>query len=165
MKKIFGVLSLIAILTVAFTTQANAADDSKASIEMTVSFDSLDLAPTFTAIVPTVGVFFNIETDVSGNYAASEEDAGSATIVTGIKELTSYNDANEVATIEPINTQSNFEYGLIASLDTELTTNLPETIPDLNNYVNEYNENYGSTSLIKDIATNVGKFTKPTYIF
>ena len=77
MKKIFGVLSLIAILTVAFTSQASAEPDNH--VEYVVSFDSPDLvAVDFISVESGV---FNVA-DVSVNSAsASVEDLADNAII------------------------------------------------------------------------------------
>lgn len=147
MKKIFGILSLIAIMTVVFATEASASNDNS-NVEFVMDMVSPDFTPSV-AIVPTVdGSLFKPIFDEPSNFVTNTSA-----------------DADEVATIEPIVTLSNFEYGLVASIDSALTTNLPEPLPDLNTYVSNYNKRFGSTSLIDDIATNVGKFTKPTLHF
>jgi hypothetical protein len=150
MKKIFGILSLIAIMTVVFATEASASNDNS-NVEFVMDMGSPDFTPSV-AIVPTVdGSLFKPIFDEPSNFVTNTSA-----------------DANEVATIELIDSLSNFEYGLVAyhgSLERNLTTGLDEPLPDLTNFVNRYNKQFGSTSLIDDIATNVGKFTNPTLHF
>lgn len=73
MKKIFGALSLIAILTVAFTSQASANGiDNSVEFVVNVDYPSIDIAVA-TVEVPSVFVVFNV-TENSVNYIASVED-------------------------------------------------------------------------------------------
>lgn len=161
MKKIFGILSLIAILTVTFTVSANVTDNNS-SVEFVMDMGSPDFSPDAVAIAPEVESVFNLIVDSTSEFIVNVDgDEVTASIEPSFEPI-GYADPNETTAIEPINVLSNFEYGLINSMSNTLDLNLSEPIPNLTNYVNEYNIAFGSVSLIDDISTNVGKFAKPT---
>lgn len=73
MKKILGVVSLIAILTVAFTSQASAKDTIDHKVEFVVTHSSTVAVDTVAVEVPKVFGVFNFVVDEPTE--ASKEDA------------------------------------------------------------------------------------------
>jgi hypothetical protein len=137
MKKIFSVLSLIAILTI-FSTEA-VANDTDVGVEYVASFDSPDLVSVAVVEVPTVIEFINVA-DSSVNYIASEGGVDIPDIVAGLSATSSTNYAKVFLP---------FEVGLLET-------------PNLNEYVSKFNYTYGSEApeIVSRISSNIGKFTK-----
>lgn len=135
MKKILGVLSLIAILTVAFSTKAIANDTDNVKTEFVADLGSPDYV--YVAIeVPSFDGVFNVAVDTASNIDVGESLAEAVPIVAGnLNIATTTNDFDE-----------------------------PDLIPDLTSYVKDFNDKFGydEPDLIRAIATNVGKLTKFT---
>jgi hypothetical protein len=149
MKKVFGVLSLIAILTVAFTSQASASDGTDYNVEFVIS----DYSPVYVAVatvdVPVFGVF-NVA-DEPVNYM-SKEGVFTANIVSGDSTIISKFGTSFAEVFLPN------EVGLTSK---NIITNF-ETVPNLTEYVSNYNYTYGYEvpDIVKRISVNVGKLTK-----
>lgn len=148
MKKIFGVLSLIAIMTVAFTSQAVASDNDNVNTEYVSALGSPDVVA---VEVPTFDGVFNVYTEpVSYDFQSADVTVN-------------YTDEGEsLAEAVPIVTgdfDTNFNFNNEPDVNTE-----PDLIlSDATSYLNTDNIGYASPEIVKDIATNVGKFTG-TYI-
>jgi len=154
MKKFFGVLSLIAVLTVAFSSNAIASDvDDGVNVEYVASLNS----PDFVAVVANVPILsgvFNVYTvgidlrsaDVSVNNIAKGEVVNSADIVSRVFVNTLV--TNYAKVFLPI------EVGLSSA-------NSNNKVPNLNEYVSNYNYKYGyeAPELVKRISANIGKLT------
>jgi hypothetical protein len=151
MKKIFGVLSLIAILTVAFSTKAIASDADNVSTEYVASLDAPDFVAVAVADLPTFTLFANpMEVPIT-NSLANGEVVDSAEIVAGVFSNNELNYANVFLPIE---------VGLLtASVNNEFTLN--NKAPDLNEYVSTFNDKFGYETplLVKRISANIGKLT------
>lgn len=78
MKKIFGVMSLIAILTVAFTSQASEADTVSSHVEFVLNDSSTVALDTATFEAPKEVGVFNF---VAGELAGAKESVDSTNIV------------------------------------------------------------------------------------
>jgi hypothetical protein len=147
MKKIFGVLSLIAILTVSFTLQASANGiDNNVEFVVSVDYPSIEVAVA-TVEVPTVFEFINV-TDNSVNYIASGEGVD-------IPDIDSRDSAINLNNFSV--THLPFEVGLLSEASYKNTIS-----PNLNEYIKDYNYTYGSEApdIVSRISSNIGKFTK-----
>jgi len=147
MKKIFGVLSLIAILTVTFVTNASANGiDNNVEFVVSVDYPSIEVAVA-TVEVPTVFEFINV-TDLSVKEFASGEGVY---IPDFVSKDSAINSVNYSKVFLP------FEVGLL-----EASTNYKETLPNLSEYVKNYNYTFGSEApdIISRISSNIGKLTK-----
>lgn len=151
MKKIFGILSLIAILTVAFSTKVIASDADNVSTEFVASLDAPDFVAVAVADLPTLTLFTNPMEVPINKIVANGEVVDSAEIVAGVLNTNESNFANIFLPIE---------VGLLtASVNNEFTLN--NKAPDLNEYVSTFNDKFGYETplLVKRISANVGKLT------
>jgi len=149
MKRIFGVLSLIAILTVAFTSQASANGiDNNVEFVVSVDYHPNVVIAVATLEVPKVFGFINVA-DNSVNYIASWEGV----------EIPDIDSRDSVINLNDFSaTHLPFEVGLLS----EAFYN-ENTIPlNLNKYVKSYNYTYGSEApdIVSRISSNIGKITK-----
>lgn len=148
MKKIFGILSLIAILTVAFSTKAIASDADEVSTEYVASLD----APILVAVsvdVPSFTLFTNSMDVPITNSIANGEVVDSAEIVAGVL---SNSESNYAKVFLPV------EVGLFTASSNNETINLTNIVST--NYTNGYEV----PDLTKRISANVGKLTKPPLV-
>jgi hypothetical protein len=155
MKKIFAI-ALVGLFAVAFTDNANAnAFDTDNDIVFTVGeYDAPADVITF-EVVPVTTDFVEyvaVETVNYTNLGGFLADAVPIDTWDSTTNLT-LNNSNAFADV-PI------DYGICSTNEFELT----EPVPDLTEYVKEYNLTYGyaEPELVRDIATNVGKLTKFT---
>ena len=140
MKKIFGILSLIAIFMVAFTSQAFAEDDIGDKVTLVLEKDNPSIEvvvmerPTFyVAVANTVS-----SKGVGGLDADVNSDSGALT-----------NDNIE-------NNLFGYNYGLNSRhLEILMSGVATENVNGIDNFKTNYN--CLSPLLVKDIATNVGK--------
>jgi hypothetical protein len=148
MKKIFAI-ALVGLLTVAFSSNAIASpvNDNVEVVYATGDYDApvfvysaVNVDCTFT-VVPVATDFVNNVADVSVNY-------------------TNEGGFSEVSLVLKFSTHG---FAIVNETD---YLNLPELIPDLTKYVNDYNSTFGSTEheFYEQIATNVGKLTNWKYI-
>lgn len=144
MKKIFGILSLIAILTVAFSTKAIASDADEVSVEFVASFDSADFVAVALVDVPNLVGVLNVA-DESVSNTANGEVVISTNIASRGVYIASTN--NYAKVFLP------FEVGWASTSGDEA--------PNLNEYVSSYNDIYGYEvpKLVRWISANVGKLT------
>ena len=154
MKKIFGVLSLIAILTVAFSSNAIASDtDNSVSTEYVASLDSPDFVSVAVVDATSINLFTNPMDELTiTNIVANGEVVDSATIVAGVLNIDGTNYAN---TLLPV------EVGLLTANLNDKLLDLNTKEPDLNEYVSTFNDKYGYDTplLVKRISANIGKLT------
>ena len=152
MKKIFGVLSLIAILTVAFSTKAIASEADNVSTEYVASLDAPDFVAVAVVDLPTFTLFTNpMEVPIT-NSLANGEVVDSAEIVAGVL---SNNESNYANIFLPV------EVGLFTANVDNGTLDFTNTEPDLNKPVSsEYTNGYETPLLVSWISANVGKLTK-----
>lgn len=152
MKKIFGMLSLIAILTVAFSSNAIASDAENVSTEFVASLDSPDFVVLGAVEAPTVE-FFNVA-DVSVSSLASGEGVDSAEIVSGHEHTAKAVDTYNKDSFSHEKVFLPFEVGWSAKIFNTKST--------LSKYESHFNTNgYETPLLVKRISANIGKFTKP----
>jgi len=188
MKKLFAIA--VVGLMVAFSSNAFASDSDSNNDNTEFVIESAHVDAVAFEFVPVVTEFtFNVETeqvsydfqsaDVSVNSASVGEDFEFAVNTEGLYTSNlkfdipiddGYSTNIDKFTLnEPIPNLTEFTLSdnkPIPNL-TEFTFSvnnftLNEPIPNLTEYVTNYNEIYGyaSPKLVKDIATNVGKFTK-----
>jgi len=149
MKKIFGVLSLIAILTVAFTLQASANGiDNNVEFVVSVEHPSVVIAVA-TLEVPKLFGVFNPTGEPVTKTAQSEGDVEIPDIVSKDSAI---NLGNNFAV-----THLPFEVGLLSEASYNESISL-----NLNQYVKNYNYTFGSEApdIVSRISSNIGKFTK-----
>lgn len=143
MKKIFGVLSLIAIITVSFTAQASTVDDNT-NVVYDIGIDAPD--------VPTIDF-------VSVDVPTFDFASPTATLTSGTTTLIAPYDVPIVAT--NVDTSWNYTNAIIGTEVLTANYELREPAPNLNKFLSEYNDKYGyeSPDIVKEIATNIGKLT------
>jgi hypothetical protein len=174
MKKIFAVLSLIAILTVSFTTKASAVDTD--NIVYVTSYDS----PEFVAVATVDAVSVEgiaVINSVEYTIATIGEDVILPDIE--LSESTLSNENNNVADSSvnylegetnsiAVNTVSidkdnSNEYADLSTYFGTLSTNSEfiEPLPTLSEYVTNYNysNGYETPEFLKAISSNIGKLT------
>jgi len=158
MKKIFGMLSLIAILTVAFTSKAIASEADNVSTEYVASLDAPDFIAAAVvdmevAKVSTLTEVFNVA-DVSVSSIASGEGVDITEIVTGHEHTATVVGKYNKASFGHEKVFLPFEVGWSAiSFNTTLT---------LSKYENSfYTNGYEAPDIVSRISANVGKLTKP----
>jgi hypothetical protein len=154
MKKIFA-LALVGLFTVALTENAtaNTFDTDNTFVYEVGEYDApvdvitFEIVPVTTDFVENVAVETVNYTNLGGFFADVPIDTWDSTINL---TLTSTN-SNAFADV-PI------DYGIHSTNEFELT----EPVPNLTEYVKEYNSTYGyaEPDLTRKIATNVGKLTK-----
>lgn len=142
MKKIFGVLSLIAILTVSFTATASTVDNDQVNVVCDIGVDIVDL-PTFDIVSVDLPTF---------DFASP-----TATLTSGMTDT--------AISVPIVATNVELSWNLNTIIGTEVLTanyELREPAPDLNKFLSEYNGKYGyeSPTIVREIATNIGKLTK-----
>jgi hypothetical protein len=142
MKKIFGILSLIAIMTVSFTSQASTVDNDHVNVVYDIGVDNIDL-PTFDIVSVDLPTF----------------DFGSplATLTSGTTDI--------ALTVPIVATNVKSSWNLNTMIGAEVLTasyELREPAPNLNKFLSEYNDKFGDESpdIVKEISTNIGKLTK-----
>lgn len=143
MKNIFGILSLIAILTVSFTATASTIDNDNVNVVYDIGNDVPDL-PTLDIVSIELPTFdFAPPTDL---------------VLTGTTN-TALDDVPIVATNVDLSLNLNTILGVEVLT---ATYELREPAPNLNTFLSEYNDKFGDESpdIIGEIATNIGKFTK-----
>jgi len=176
MKKILGMLSLIAILTVSFAESAVASDfGNDFNVEYVIS-DS----PEFVAVATLDGTnifavsVINLEFD---SVAVVGEDIILPDIVLSesANELLNVSDESEnyIASLEGVDDTNIVAGDSVIEFADFTDTHLPNevglfiefeddnTTPNLNEYVSNYNNTYGyeTPDIIKEISANVGKLT------
>lgn len=178
MKKILGMLSLIAILTVSFTINAVANDvGNDFNVEYVIS-DS----PEFVAVATLDGTnifavsVINLELD---SVAVVGEDIILPDIVLSESDNklfnVSENTENSIASLEDVDNANIVSGDSVIEFADFTKTHLPNevglftefeneyfsTTPNLNEYVSNYNDTYGyeTPDILKEISSNVGKLT------
>lgn len=155
MKKIFGVLSLIAVLMVAFSSNAIASVADDVSVEYAISYDSPDFVAVATADAlsieyVTIGEDF-VRPDIgsSGTLPTSELSEFSTNVSAESESYISKGDADSVNIVAGFsNTHLPIEVGL-----------LTETL-STNKYVSTNDKHgYEVSDIIKRISSNIGKLT------
>lgn len=143
MKKIFGILSLIAILTVSFTATASTVDTDNANVVYDIGVDNLDI-PTFDIVSVDAPTFDLSDLPLT---------LTTPTIV-GLKEVP----------IVATNVDISLNYTLFAiGTDTnDVSDEWLEPVPNLNKFIDDFNDKFGYAPplLVEKIATNIGKLTK-----
>lgn len=174
MKKIFAVLSLIAILTVSFTTKASAVDTDN-NVEYVASYDSPEFVAVATVDAVSVegiavinSVEFTIATivedvilpDIELSESLNKEVINVA--VDSVNYLEGETISVAVNTVSLDKDNSN-EYAELSTHFGILSTNfeLIEPLPTINEYVTNYNYTYGyeTPEFLKEISSNIGKLT------
>ena len=171
MKKIFAI-ALVGLFSLTFVNDANAFDNDNEIVFSIGEYDAPVDAVAFEIVPVTTDFVFNVAGE-SVNYFEGVEDFVSAVNTEGIEITNSFNDSSTFVDV-PI------DYGIYSKTDFTLNEpvpnltkpidlnlnsnefNLNEPLPNLTEYVTKYNKTYGyaSPEIVKEIASNVGKFTK-----
>ena len=149
MKKIFAI-ALVGLFSLTFVNDANAFDNDNEIVFSIGEYDAPVDAVAFEIVPVTTDFVFNVAGE-SVNYFEGVEDFVSAVNTEGIEITNSFNDLSTFVDV-PI------DYGIYSKTDFTLN----EPVPNLTEYVTKYNKTYGyaSPEIVKEIASNVGKFTK-----
>lgn len=153
MKKIIA-LALVGFFTVAFTEKATTFDNDNENIVFTVGENDAPVDVITFEIVPVTTDFVNnvaVLTVNSTNLGGFSIDAVNTVSFDNLAlNVNKFSDSTAFADV-PI------DYGIRSANEYEQS----EPIPNLTEYVNDYNLNFGTASpyFVRTIATNVGKLT------
>ncbi len=144
MKKIFGVLSLIAVLMVAFSSNAIASVVDDVGTEFVVSYDSPDFVAVSTSIESVGEDFFLPDIGSSGTLIISEV---SKNVSAESESYTSNRNRNRVNIVTGFsNTHLPIEVGLLS-----------ETVNFNKHLITNNKFGYEVPDIIKRISSNIGK--------